>query len=85
VVLEGGFSLSKIRNYRHQFACIGGRHASIAKNEFGQCKVLPAFEGAPVIDSLRFGRRRFSEKAIYLLERDSAFITGHSYKMFNID
>jgi len=64
---------------------MAGRHASLAIKEFGQFKVTLAFERAPVIDSLRFGRRRFRENTICLLQRDSVFITRHSYRMFDID
>jgi hypothetical protein len=85
MVLEEGFSLSKIRDHRHQCVCIASRHASSAIKEFGHFKVIPAFEGAPVIDSLQFGHQRFREKTIYLPERASAFITRYSYKMFDID
>jgi hypothetical protein len=85
MVLEEEFSVSKFRDHRHQFVCIGGGHASVAINEFGHFKVFPAFEGAPVINSFRLGRRRFREKTIYLLEKDSTFITRYSYKLVNID
>jgi hypothetical protein len=85
MVLKEGFSLSKIRNHHHQCVCIAGRHASSAIKEFSHFKVILAFEGALVIDSLQFGCQRFREKTIYLLERASAFITRYSYKMFDID
>jgi hypothetical protein len=58
---------------------------SSAIKEFGHFKVIPAFGGAPVIDSFRFGHQRFREKTIYHLERASTFITRYSYKMFDID
>ena len=58
---------------------------SSAIKEFGQFKVMLAFEGAPVIDSLRLRQWRFREKTIYLSERDSVFITRCSCKMFDID
>lgn len=85
MVLEEEFSISKFRDYCHQRVYIGARHAISAIQEFGHFKVLPAFEGAPVIGSLLFGRRRFRDESIYFLERDSAFITRYSYRMFGID
>jgi hypothetical protein len=64
---------------------MAGRHASLAIKEFGQFKVTSAFERAPVIDSLRFERRRFRENTICLLQRSSVFITRRSYRMFDTD
>ena len=58
---------------------------TLAINELGHFKVILAFERAPVIDSLRLGQQRFREKTIYLLERDSTFITRYSYTMFGIN
>ena len=84
MVLEKGFSMLKFCGHRHHFVCIAGRHMTLAINELGHFKVILAFEGAPVIDSLRLGWWRFREKTIYLPKRDSMFITRYSYTMFGI-
>ena len=85
MILEKGFSVLKFHGHHHHFVCIAGRHTTSAINELGHFKVILAFEGAPVIDSLWLGQQRFREKTIYLPERDSTFITRYSYTMFGIN
>ena len=85
MVLEKGFSVLKFRGYHHYFVCIAGRYTTLAINELGHFKVILAFKGAPIIDSLWLGWWRFREKTIYLSERDFTFITRYSYTMFGIN